>query len=260
MTVIQERTPDVYIEEAEKLARTLAENAAERDRAGGTPKRERDLIRRSGLLKLTIPEPYGGDGQPWSVALAVTRQLAKADGSIAHLFGYHLAVLANFQRLGTTEQAAYYLEGTVRNNWFWGNTVNVRTGVSRVVGSRTDNGVLLSGTKRFTTGTPDADFILVTWENEETGDIVSGAIPSGREGVTVHDDWDGIGQRQTGSGSVTFHQAVVYSGEILEARAEQTVDPYNPPLTQSVLTNVYLGNAQGALEQAKEYIQSEALP
>jgi alkylation response protein AidB-like acyl-CoA dehydrogenase len=46
----------------------------------------------------------------------------------------------------------------------------------------------------------------------------------------------------------------------LEARAEQTVDPYNPPLTQSVLTNVYLGNAQGALEQAKEYIQSEALP
>ncbi|HCF1263634.1 TPA: monooxygenase, partial [Pseudomonas aeruginosa] len=35
---------------ARRLAADFAENAAERDVAGGTPKAERDALRRSGLL------------------------------------------------------------------------------------------------------------------------------------------------------------------------------------------------------------------
>ena len=38
------------IEIAQKLAKTFAETAAERDKQGGNPKAERDLIRQSGLL------------------------------------------------------------------------------------------------------------------------------------------------------------------------------------------------------------------
>ena len=36
------------IEIAQKLAKTFAETAAERDKQGGNPKAERDLIRQSG--------------------------------------------------------------------------------------------------------------------------------------------------------------------------------------------------------------------
>ncbi|BBI35516.1 FMNH2-dependent monooxygenase [Cohnella abietis] len=248
------------MEIATELAQEFAKNAAQRDRDGGTPKHERDLIRQSGLLKLTISEQYGGYGQPWSVALAVTRELAKADGSVAHLFGYHHAVLANFQRLGTPEQVAFYLEGTVNKNWFWGNTSNVRKGVSRVVGNRVDNHIVLNGSKKFTTGTPDADYVLISWEDEKSANTVIGVIPGGREGLKIHDDWDGIGQRQTGSGTVTFENVIVELSEVLEEHPNEIKDSYNPPLTQAVLTNIYLGNALGALDEAKRYIVTEARP
>ena len=45
---------------AARLAARFAETAAARDLAGGTPKAERDLLRASGLLKLSIPSAYGG--------------------------------------------------------------------------------------------------------------------------------------------------------------------------------------------------------
>lgn len=254
------KTRSDYVQIASALAQKFAADAAARDRAGGTPKKERDLIRRSGLLKLTIPREHGGDEQPWSVALAVVRELAKADGSVAHLFGYHLAVLSNFRRLGTPAQAAYYLKGTAEHNWFWGNTSNARPGVSRVTGRKQGEHILLNGSKKFTTGTPDADYVSITWEDEETGNTNTAAIPAGREGVLIHDDWDGIGQRQTGSGTVTFDNVVVKREEVLEVRQTGIKDPYYAPLTQSVLTHIYLGNAQGALEEAKGYIAAHALP
>ncbi|RAV24537.1 monooxygenase, partial [Staphylococcus warneri] len=40
---------------AKELAKQFAQTAAERDKAGGNPKFERDLIRKSGLLSLAIP-------------------------------------------------------------------------------------------------------------------------------------------------------------------------------------------------------------
>ncbi len=54
---------DIYLRKAEELAAEFAKDAVERDKAGGTPKRQRDLIRESGLLKLIIPSQYGGDNQ-----------------------------------------------------------------------------------------------------------------------------------------------------------------------------------------------------
>ncbi len=51
---------------ARRLAADFAENAAERDVAGGTPKAERDALRRSGLLSLIIPREYGGLGASWA--------------------------------------------------------------------------------------------------------------------------------------------------------------------------------------------------
>ena len=65
---------DSYIEKAEKLATYFAEDAAERDELGGTPKKQKDKIRESGLLNLLIPKEYGGEGQEWSTVLKIVRE------------------------------------------------------------------------------------------------------------------------------------------------------------------------------------------
>jgi len=66
----------------EALAAELAATAVERDRAGGHAAHERERIRASGLLRLSIPTAYGGTGAEWSTVLAAVRRLAEVDSAL----------------------------------------------------------------------------------------------------------------------------------------------------------------------------------
>lgn len=109
---------------AERLAAQFAETAAERDREGGTPKAERDALRASGLLRLSIPACYGGLGANWRTTLDIVRVLASADSSLAHVFGFHHLMLATVRLFGTPAQWESWFEQTARRDWFWGNALN----------------------------------------------------------------------------------------------------------------------------------------
>ena len=58
-------------------------------RAGATPYAEVQLLKDSGLVTLLGPAEHGGAGQEWPTAYRVIREVAKADGSIGQLLGYH---------------------------------------------------------------------------------------------------------------------------------------------------------------------------
>ena len=59
-----------------QLSASFESTAAERDLVGGTPKAERDALRRSGLLSLMIPATYGGLGSNWQDTLDVVLEFA----------------------------------------------------------------------------------------------------------------------------------------------------------------------------------------
>jgi alkylation response protein AidB-like acyl-CoA dehydrogenase len=63
------QTSNEPLEEAARLAETFRQDAAERDGVAGTPRHERDLLRDSGLLRLSIPTELGGLGGDWSTLL-----------------------------------------------------------------------------------------------------------------------------------------------------------------------------------------------
>src|SRR5579864_2795081 len=63
---------------AQRLADIFAASAAGRDAQGGTPKAERDALRASGLLSMSIPQPHGGLGANWRQTLDVVRMLGRA--------------------------------------------------------------------------------------------------------------------------------------------------------------------------------------
>ena len=102
------------IEIAEDLAKKFNENAAERDAIGGNPKVERDLIRESGLLKVLIPEEFGGWGGTWTDVVQIVRIFAKYDSSLAHVYGYHFVNLITSHLWGNTEQQEYYYRETAK--------------------------------------------------------------------------------------------------------------------------------------------------
>ncbi|WP_080834492.1 acyl-CoA dehydrogenase family protein [Cohnella massiliensis] len=249
-----------YLDMAAELARRLAADAKERDRRGGAPLEQIGWLRESGLLTLSIPRIYGGEEQAWSVLLKIVRVLARADASIAHLYGFHCINLAAPRWKGTEEQAKTLLTESVRERWFWGNSVNY--GDRRLTGRRDGKCWILNGLKGFSSGSPGSNRLVITWRDEETEELLFGVIPTDKPGVTVHDDWDGIGQRQTGSGTVQFEHVVLKEDELLQSteHSQSAFATLTSVLSKSVLTNVYVGIAEGAIAEACEYTQTKSRP
>ncbi|MEZ2410363.1 acyl-CoA dehydrogenase family protein [Bosea sp. RCC_152_1] len=251
---------DPYLAKVAELSSIFAVDAVSNDKAGGKPLPQLAALKRSGLLNLTIPAPHGGEGQNWSKALRIARELAKADGSVGHLYGYHfLSVHAAFLR-GSPEQAADIYTRSAAGNWFWGNNGNSFS--KTLFGRREGEYTIVDGFKPFTSGSHIADHLSISWEDELTRERVFAVIPAGREGLTVEDDWDGFGQRQTGSGRVTYRGVRVHESEVLNYAGHdgRPLRTLGPQLQQSVLLNVFVGSAQGALLAARQYTRETSRP
>lgn len=242
---------------AETLRRELARDAVARDRAGGRPSAAIALLRESGLPSAAIPKLHGGAGAPWLSILRAVRVIARTDGSVAHLFGYHHLPLHVVRSIGSQARRAEWLGDSARENWLWAGSGN---GVSKTAhGRREGTGWVVEGFRPFSSGTHVADRIMVSWEGE--GARWTAIVPADRDGLVVEDDWNGIGQTQTGSGRLSFRGLHVWPEEILRFPAE--LSPFQSLtslLRQAVLANVFIGSAEGALEEARAYTVTKSRP
>ncbi|MCS4249028.1 MULTISPECIES: acyl-CoA dehydrogenase family protein [unclassified Pseudomonas] len=246
------------VQTAKLLAAEFALTAVERDERGGTPKAERDALRQSGLLALSIPTQYGGLGARWSETLGIVREFAKVDSSIAHVFGFHHLMLATVRLFARPDQWQPWFEQTARKNWFWGNALNpldTRTVVKDFGGWRE-----FSGKKSFCSGASDSEMLIASAVDENAGGkLLIAAIPSGRSGITLHNDWNNIGQRQTDSGSASFERVRVEESELLLDPGPLST-PFaclRPLIAQLTFTHMFLGIAEGAFEEARHYTLTE---
>ncbi|WXL24809.1 acyl-CoA dehydrogenase family protein [Ectopseudomonas mendocina] len=246
---------------ARELAAQFAETAVERDARGGTPKAERDSIRASGLLSLIIPTQYGGLGASWNETFEVVREFARVDSSIAHVFGFQHLMLATVRLFASPAQWEPWLELTARKNWFWGNALNPLD--TRTVMKKFDNWYEFSGKKSFCSGATDSEMLIASAVDETAGGkLVIAAIPTGRTGITLHGDWDNIGQRQTDSGSATFERVRVEHAELLLDPGPLST-PFaclRPLIAQLLFANMFLGIAEGAFAEARQYTLKESRP
>ena len=247
-----------YLAKAVELREIFARDAVERDQLGGRPEEQIRLLKESGLVNLLIPKEFGGEGQPYSTALRIVREFAKVDGSLGHLFGYHFGPLQNALTAGSDPRFGDILRRSAAGRWFWGNTTNSFS--KSLFGKREADGVVLNGFRPFASGSHVADYLLVAWEDEETNERSFAYIPPTRAGITIADDWDGIGQRQTGSGRVFYRDVRIHADEILPERAKDPAALLGPQQQQSVLLNVFIGSAQGALIAARNYTVTQSRP
>ena len=124
-----------------------------------------------------------------------------------------------------------------------------------------DGRLLINGQKSFCSGAKDSDRLLISALNEEWQLLVA-AIPSNRQGITIHDDWDNIGQRQTDSGSVEFQNVELFADEILSSPGPlgSIFAGLRPLIAQLSFCNIYLGIARGALAEATEFTKTQMRP
>jgi alkylation response protein AidB-like acyl-CoA dehydrogenase len=247
-----------WIARARSLAELLAVDALERDRANVSPVAEADLLRKSGLPALLIPREYGGAGEGWRTALGVVREIAKADGSIAQLLGYHYVNSANLWLVGSASVLERWAPPTAELQWLWGDAVNpIEPDLTLTPDPR---GYLLNGRKTFATGASVGDVIVVTGASPD-GEVYLVVVRSGAGGLEFGGDWDNLGMRLSASGSVTFTNVVIPNENVIGSISSPTpLASMITPAIQAVFGHLYLGIAEGALETARAYTLSSSRP
>ncbi|MCM2541642.1 acyl-CoA dehydrogenase family protein [Burkholderia glumae] len=244
-----------------ELIVALRASAAERDRRGGHAAREKQWMAAVGLQTLAVPRAFGGQEAEWPIVYQTIRALARVDSALAHLVGFQVLQVVSVEVWGSDAQRERHLRGTVEQGWWWGNAVN-SLDTRLVARQEADGSYRLDGIKSFCSGTRGSARMIVSAHDPAAGKPVFAVVPTARGGITVHDDWDPIGQRQTDSGSVSFSAVRIEPGEVLH-RSEAPPTPratLRTLVSQLVLTNLFVGLAEGALAEAREYVATRGRP
>ncbi|MGE7766928.1 acyl-CoA dehydrogenase family protein [Peribacillus sp. NPDC096540] len=217
--------------ELDQLITDIAIDAENRRNSGSEarPYYAIDLIRRTRLGALRLPVELGGGGASIRELFYVIIRLAEADPDIAHSLRSHFSNVDELLRNPASEQRDTWLQriadGAIIGNAFTElSSKNVGHLAFETTLSPEGEGYRLNGTKYFSTGTLYADWVFVTASTLD-GIPVSVIIPTDREGVIIKDDWDGIGQRLTGSGTTHLNNVFVNKGEVTVISDDRT--PFN---------------------------------
>jgi alkylation response protein AidB-like acyl-CoA dehydrogenase len=270
MTQVAEKTLDSIFQfptpvtakapELQKLFDFIALGAAERDRDRILPFEMIELIRQSKLGALRIPVAEGGGGSSARELFEVVIRLGEADPNVAHIVRNHFSVVERILRSERSERNRRWLQavtdGAIVGLAFTELEVK-RAGGGQVVNTKLTSdgaGYRLNGRKYYSTGSLFSDLIfisLLTPENETALAI----LPTNREGIELVDDWDGFGQRLTGTGTTTFTNVWVEADEvILDSDADKDYLPYNI-VPQLFLTAVNAGIIRNVLQDAIGLVQ-----
>jgi alkylation response protein AidB-like acyl-CoA dehydrogenase len=206
---------------AEALCEELAARAAEHDRDGSYPFEAIDALKAAGYFAAPIPAALGGLGVSSAHDLVVaSSRLARGDASVAIGVNMHLVAVLNMERrrqvavaAGAERRArgfASSLEQIAHDGVVLAAAISERgQDLTRpgTLATRTESGWRIDGRKTFCTMSPAATdlYVAVTYaDGEGTERYAYATVPTDAPGVVVHDDWDALGMRASGSNSISL--------------------------------------------------------
>jgi SfnB family sulfur acquisition oxidoreductase len=246
---------------AGRLSAQFAIEASARDAGRELPHAQVRELKDSGLLALAVPAEFGGLDAPAAVVAETFRLIAHADPSLAQIQHTHFTFLEAVRLKGTHEQKEFFF-GLARTGQLFANAQSERgpqpIDVDTTTLTETDAGdFVLRGRKFYSTGALFADWVVVRASLADgSGDAPTAAtpkaiafIPRDVDGLQIVDDWDGMGQRTTASGTVTLDDVLVPAGHVVPFSpifAEPTVYGAHAQLLHAAID---VGIATGALAE-----------
>jgi alkylation response protein AidB-like acyl-CoA dehydrogenase len=211
---------------AEELSTQFAAHAAEHDRDGTYPFEAVDALKAAGYFAAPVPVELGGLGVGSAHDLVVaSSRLARGDASVAIGVNMHLVAVLNMERrrevalaAGAERRArgfASSLQQIAQDGIVLAAAISERGQDLTRPGTRatrTESGWRIDGRKMFCTMSPAATdlYVAVTYADDEGADRYAYAmVPTDAPGVVVHDDWDGLGMRASGSHSISLEGVVL---------------------------------------------------
>lgn len=245
-----------------ELARQIGADAAAREARRVLPYEGFALFRKSGLGALRLPVAWGGLGGTLVDLFDAITTIAAEESNVAHALRIHYdqtEVLRLSPRSAFNDvQIARVSEGAIFGGASTERTTS-RPGEIQTALRRDGDRYLLSGRKYYSTGTAFSDYARINVLGAD-GEPVLIVIPVNRAGFSIVDDWDGMGQRMTASGSLLFDNVEVFADEVAPRDSTTLVGRHCGALRQLHLVAVAAGIVRNAWHDARRYVLEHGRP
>ena len=256
------RDEQAAIECAQKLAMEFAQASSERDKERKLPRFEVQQLAESGFLGITVPQAYGGINVSNITLAQAVKTLSTGDSNIGQIPQGHFYVLEALRHAGTEEQKRHFFKKALEGDLF-GNAF-AETGTKTVAEcktriTQTASGYAINGRKFYSTGALFAQWIAVVGLTEDDK-ILLALVQRDAAGITIVDDWSGMGQRTTASGTVVFENVEVSKTDVLPhylSFEQLTTQVVNSTLLHAAID---LGIANAAANDAMQFVRNHSRP
>jgi alkylation response protein AidB-like acyl-CoA dehydrogenase len=262
------------------LARSrFVSRAARYDRVAAFPEEDFKDLFQAGLLAAVVPPEFGGLGLgPYHgnvlTLWLMTKEIAKADLSLARCWEGHVNSLVLLDGMASEEQKKTWFGGVVRNGQIWvawsgepqarASTETLFFGTET---TRVEGGYVVDGKKAFATSAGGANWALL---------LVSTAGPGGaRHGSGSADSqlllacdlsdpsisidrswWDPLGMRGTASHVVQFNRTFIPEANLVGRPGQYLIDGWQTCFIPHYAAT-FVGAAEAAYEFTLEYVTSQ---
>ena len=234
----------------------IAEGAVQRESTRELPRQAIEWLKSAKFGALRIPVEQGGYGVTLPQLFSLLTELAEADSNLPQALRAHFALVEDLLNQPDTELRREWFRRFVAgelvgNGWTEVGGVKVGEVITKVTPHA--EGWRLNGEKFYSTGTLFADWIDVYAQREDDGTDVIALVNVHQPGVERHDDWDGFGQRLTGSGTTRFIQASVEKAHVTPFSQRFR---YQTAFYQQVLLASLAGISKALTRNASEAVAS----
>ncbi|MEU0927831.1 acyl-CoA dehydrogenase family protein [Streptomyces malaysiensis] len=200
------------VAEFRRIFQRLEAEAGVRDQSRKHPHEFVRELADAGFGRLRVPIALGGFGVDLPTLFRLLAEAGKADSNIPQILRGHFTAVEILRHADDPDIGDHWLRRIAEGAVF-GNAQSEAAGTSPDFGISTrvhevDGRRVVSGTKFYSTGSLFADYIRVAVADDD-GNRWFAVVPARHPGVTHAEDWDGIGQRLTGSGTTVFDRVPV---------------------------------------------------
>jgi alkylation response protein AidB-like acyl-CoA dehydrogenase len=268
-----------YVARIAGLAREkFAPRAEGYDRAAAFPAEDFEDLFRAGVHAPCVPEAYGGlgigPGRSTYTLWMMTKELARADMSLARCWEGHVNSQVLISALANDEQKARWFEGIVARGDIWvawsGEPQSKVPGQASSFGThlrKVNGGYLLNGTKAYATSAGHARRAILLVNAEGPGGARHASASSdqlllltctlGDPGVTFDGSWwNPIGMRATVSYLVRFEDVFVAAEDVIGQPGQYLNEAWQTRFSPHY-ASAFLGGAEAAYEYALASIKKQ---
>jgi len=220
------------------LLSSIGSGSRDRDLNDENPFDQVAALKRAGFGTLRLPAELGGAGLTVPQLFSAVIDVAQADPIVAHIFRAHFWFVEERLRSQSRKWLDLVSEGKIFGNAFsekGTQAVGSLVFNTRLLPSPT-GGFRLDGEKFYSTGTLFSDYLTTTATTDHDS-VAIAVVPADRPGVKIIDDWDGFGQRRTGTGTTTFTGVTVAEDEVL---SDSPYDAEPVPTVQYASLQLYI--------------------